>query len=92
MNYKLILKVVGRVFLIEALMFVLPLLVGVIYNEGLTTIKSFLIPISVLIVLGTPLSLLKTKEKSIYVKEGFVIVAICWIVFSLVGAVPFVIS
>ncbi len=76
--------------LVGALFMILPMLVGFCYGEY--NILAYLVPISVLFVLGFPCSLIKPKEKTIYAKEGFVIVAFCWIILSLVGALPFVIS
>ncbi|MBQ3218980.1 MAG: TrkH family potassium uptake protein [Clostridia bacterium] len=90
MNYKMVLSILGRAMLIEAVLLLFPMLVGVIYAEN--TYMSFLVPIVGLIAIGLPFSLLKIKDKSIYAKEGFVIVALSWIILSLVGAVPFVIS
>ncbi|MBQ9485949.1 MAG: TrkH family potassium uptake protein [Clostridia bacterium] len=90
MNYKMVLSVLGKAMLIEALLLFAPLFVGVYYGESLYL--SFIIPIAILLVIGVPLSLLKFRDKSIYAKEGFVIVALAWIVLSLIGALPFVIS
>ena len=45
-----------------------------------------------MIVLGLPLSLIKVKTKRIFIREGFVIVGLSWIILSLFGALPFVIS
>lgn len=90
MNYKMVLCILGRTLLIEATLMLCPLLVGFYYGES--TYLSFLIPIGGLIALGLPFALLKIKDKSIYAKEGFVIVALAWIMLSLVGAIPFVIS
>lgn len=90
MNYKMVFNTLGKVLIIEALLLIFPMFVGVVYKEN--TFTSFLIPIIGLILIGAPLSLLKIKNKAIYAKEGFVIVAISWILLSLVGAVPFVIS
>lgn len=86
----MVLCTLGKVMLIEALLLIFPMFVGVIYSDN--TFLSFLIPIMGLIIVGAPLSLLKIKYKSIYAKEGFVIVALAWIILSLVGALPFVIS
>lgn len=90
MNYKMVLGILGKTMLIEAALLLLPTFVGVIYNEG--NFLSFLIPSFALFAAGAPLSFLKPKEKSMYAKEGFVTVALSWIILSLAGAVPFVIS
>ena len=76
--------------LIEALLLVVPMFVGVIYQE--TNFIAFLIPIFALMLIGFPLSTIKSKDNSLYAKEGFVIVSLAWIVLSLFGALPFVIS
>ena len=90
MNIKMVFSILGRTLLIEAGLLLLPLLVGIIYGEN--TWASFLIPIGGLIAVGLPLALLKLKDRSIHVKEGFVTVAFVWILMSLFGALPFVIS
>ena len=90
MNYKVVLSILGKAMLIEAALLLAPFLVGLYYEENVY--QSFLIPIAILLVLGVPLSCLKQKDKSIYAKEGFVIVAFAWIVLSVVGCIPFMIS
>lgn len=90
MNYKMVLSVLGKAMITEAVLMFVPILVGYYYNESFYL--SFLIPIAGLLALGVPLSSLKFRDNSIYAKEGFVIVALAWIVLSLVGCVPFLIS
>ena len=90
MNYKVVLSILGKAMLIEATLMLAPLLVGVYFNED--SYLSFLIPMAGLFTLGVPLAALKTKGGSIYAKEGFVIVALAWVVLSVVGCVPFMIS
>lgn len=90
MNYKMVLNVLGKAMLIEAALLLVPLLVGVSFGEN--TYLSFLIPMAGLFFIGVPLSCLKFRDKSIYAKEGFVIVALAWTVLSVVGSFPFMIS
>lgn len=90
MNYKAVLSVLGKAMLIEASLLLAPLLVGVYFGEDLYL--SFLIPMAGLFAVGTPLSILNSRDKSIYAKEGFVIVALAWLVLSVVGCTPFIIS
>ena len=90
MNYKAVLGIIGKCMVILALFMLIPMVVGFIYNED--TFISFLIPIASLFAIGFPLTKIKGKEKSIYAKEGFVSVALVWIIMSLFGALPFVIS
>ena len=83
-------NVLGKAMLVGAIFMILPMLVGFYYGEN--EILAYLVPISVLCAIGIPCVLIKPREKSIYAKEGFVIVAFCWIILSLVGALPYVIS
>ena len=76
--------------LIEAVLFLVPLLVGVYFGENYYL--SFLIPMAGLFAVGLPLSFIVPRDKAIYAKEGFVIVALCWVILSLVGCLPFIIS
>ncbi|MCH5163599.1 MAG: TrkH family potassium uptake protein [Clostridiales bacterium] len=90
MNIKMVFSILGRTLLIEALLMCCPLLVGIIYGEH--SYADYLIPIGALIVIGLPMSFLRPKDKAIYAKEGFVTVAFVWVLMSLAGAVPFVLS
>lgn len=90
MNYKAVFGTLGKTMLIVSAIMALPLLVALYYGEN--TYLSFIIPIAGTLAIGVPLSLLKSKESGIYAREGFVIVSLCWIVFSLIGALPFVID
>ena len=90
MNIKMVFSILGRTLLIEACLLLCPLLVGIIYGEN--TWYCYLIPIGGLLAIGVPLAFLKIKDRSIYIKEGFVTVALVWVLMSLVGAVPFVLS
>lgn len=91
MNRKMIVYTVGRMVLLEAGILVLPLLVSALYRE--TCIWAFLLTILLAAVVGLPITLFcKPKNSLIYAKEGFVIVAMTWLAFSAIGALPFVFS
>lgn len=90
MNYRVISYVLGCVINIEAAAMLLPLVCAIIYNEPTKWI--FAVCALICLVVGMPLSTLKPTNKSIFAKEGFVIVALSWIVMSLLGALPFVLS
>ena len=90
MNYKMMLNVLGKTLMIGAGLMICPLLVNFICGEE--NYLSFIIPMAIMIVLGFGLSFIKPKDKSIYAKEGFALVAIVWLLFSITGALPFVIS
>ena len=90
MNYRIILKIVGRVAGIEAVFMLLPTAVALHYRES---VKGFLISIGIAVALLLVSALLTRKgENRFYAKEGFTSVALSWLVISLIGAVPFVIE
>ncbi len=90
MNYKMVFSILGKVFLLEALLLIFPMAVGFIYNEN--TFSAYLFPILGLLIVGSPLSFLDSKDKNMYAKEGFVVVSLAWILMSVVGAIPFVLT
>lgn len=90
MNYKRILHTLGIVLCFEAVLMILPLICAIIYKEP--EMFDFMKSMAVCLVVGAPLSFLNSKNKSIYSKEGFVIVALSWIVMSLFGSLPFIFS
>ncbi len=87
MNYKMLRHLIGVLLLIEAGLLLLPLIVALIYQE---TPLPFLFTILILCGVGLPLALLPHKDRKIYAKEGFVCVALSWILLSAFGALPFV--
>ena len=90
MNSKIILNTLGWVVGFEAICMVLPLICAFIYNEPMVNI--FLFCILLCIVVGLILIKIPNKNKSMYAKEGFSIVALSWIFISIFGAMPFYIS
>ncbi len=92
MNKKMIFSTLGKLTISEAVLMIFPLIVSFIYNELLTAL-AFTITIGIALVVGFALYLIfKTQNHTIYAKEGFIIVALGWLIMSLIGAVPFVIT
>lgn len=93
MNYKNIINIIGKVLQIEAILLLLPLLVGAIYKESWdTTLFAFFITALGSFVVGVLLNIPKPKSKKILPRSSFIIVALSWIVVAMVGALPLVIS
>lgn len=89
MNYRIIFYTLGWVMNIEALCMVLPLVCAIIYKESITT---FLVSLLLCLVFGILLTIRTPKNKTMYAKEGFIIVALSWIFISIFGSFPFMIS
>lgn len=89
MNYKMIRYFFGAMLLLEAAFMLIPTATALIYSEETTP---FLATIGILLCLGIPSAAFKPKNTRIYAKEGFICVAAAWMLLSLFGALPFVIS
>ena len=91
MNYKRILYVLGTVLALTGIFMLLPLVVGLIYHEFYPTLMLALSAF-ICIAVGLPLTRLKARSSMFTIKDGYVTVALCWIVMSAAGALPFVFS
>ena len=83
--------VIGNILILEAILMCAPMAVSCIYGESHVR-NAFLITMGITAAAGVLLYLAKPKKRIFYVKEGFAIVALSWILLSAVGALPFVIS
>ncbi len=90
MNYRAIFYTLGCVLNVEAICMALSLICAVIYRDEM--IWTFLICILICALSGTVLLIKKPKNKTIYAREGLLIVALSWITISIFGALPFVFS
>ena len=89
MNGRMIARILGTVLLLLAAFLLLPLIVGLIYGEN---VLGFGLTIALSAALGLVLLCLKPESTAIYAREGFAAVGLVWIVMSLVGALPLVLS
>ncbi len=91
MNVLKVLKTAGHILLVEAAYLILPLVVGFIYGETDNWV-SFVVPIAVALGAGLLLKFIPLKKENFYVKEGFATVGLSWLLVSLVGCLPFILS
>lgn len=91
MNIKMIRYIIGRLLLVESALMLLPFGIALIYGE-FAQLHSFLIPMGILAILGALSVAFKPKDQTLKAKDGFVTVGLSWIVLSLFGCLPFVIS
>ena len=91
MNRRMIFNAVGMMLMVESVLPVLPAVISAIYKER--ECFAFLAAAVIGFVLGIlPKLFYKPRTHVIYAKEGFIIVAFTWVMLSLVGAIPFMIS
>lgn len=92
MNRKLVLNYLGKITVASGALMIVPIICAIIYKEYLS-LSSFLAVALCSVAAGVIICrLVRPKSQLIYAKEGFTIVALAWIVMSLLGALPFVIS
>ena len=90
MNFGFITYIIGWILNFQGVFLLVPCIVAMIYNEksGIAFLLSSLISFAI----GALFVRKKPKNSSFYAKEGFISVALGWIVLSVSGALPFLIS
>ena len=91
MNFGIVRKLIGKIMVLIGVFMILPILVCLIYQEKLWNYMSFLIPSVSMVIIGLLLNIKKASPK-MQAKEGLVIVALGWLVISIFGAVPLILS
>ena len=78
MNKKMIVYAIGKLLMITGLLMLIPVIVSLIYqeHEGIY----YAIVAAAIIVIGYLISYKVPEKKNIYAREGFVIVALGWII------------
>lgn len=87
-NFPMLLKVLGWLLIIESMFMTVPMLTCAIYKEH--DFWAFLIALAV--TLGTGLSMtffIRPSHSSMAKREGFLLTALVWVVFSFFGLIPF---
>lgn len=90
MNYSVVIYILGWIMEIEAAFLTLPGIVSAIYGEK--GCFAFLWVALGSAVAGSLIILRKPKNMRFYLREGFVTVALSWIVMSVIGCLPFMIN
>ena len=85
----MVLYIIGQMMKVEGLLMLMPLATSIIYKENLLP---FIIPIAILLAVGTLFTARPPKDKALRSRDGFACVGLCWIVLSLFGAIPYMIS
>lgn len=91
MNYRMMTYILGNIMQAEGVLMSFSVLLA-LYQAEWNELKVFLLTIALLLGLGTLAKRSAPKDKKIYGREGFVVVALSWIVMSFFGALPFWLS
>ena len=88
---KLIFRIVGILLFIEAVFLSGSIGVSLFYGEE--TIRPLLYSLGIIALAGTVLVTLgKGGESNISRKDGYIVVTLCWVVFSLFGTLPYMLT
>ena len=82
--------ILGLLLMFEAVFLAVPSLTAVVYHED--QLLMFLGIALFCLIIGWLMTLAKPEKKTLSAKDGFLIVALSWIVLSAFGALPFYIS
>ncbi|MBR2300411.1 MAG: TrkH family potassium uptake protein [Bacteroidaceae bacterium] len=88
---KVILRILGLLLLLEALFILACIGVSLYYGEDM--LSSYMYTLVAMAGSGILLTVLgRSKERRISRKDGYVVVTLCWVVFSLYGSMPYYLS
>lgn len=92
MNYRMISYVLGWIMVFEAAFMAVPLITAAVFAEGSSALWFGVSAVACLAVGSMLIFIKKPQNKRLFSREGFVIVALSWILLSLFGALPFFLS
>ncbi|NLC69341.1 MAG: TrkH family potassium uptake protein [Clostridiaceae bacterium] len=90
MNYRFILKTLGSLLLIESIGMAPSLFISM-YNRQ-NDMMAFIITIAITGIIGFALTRINAANEKVKAREGLVLVSLGWILVSLFGCLPFIIS
>lgn len=90
MNFGIVIKVLGNILNIEALLLTVPLAVSFFWKENAA--QAFLYAIIVTAIIGFVFSRVKASTRNIKMREALCIVAFGWVLVSLSASLPYIFS
>lgn len=91
MNFKMIFNTTGKALVAEGALIAVPLIVALCLGES--AVFALALTVGICVVVGTVLALIGKKGgQTFFSKDGFVAVALVWIIVAVVGALPFCIG
>ncbi len=90
MNIRMTIYILGILLIFEGGFMAVPTATAAVYHEP--ELLLFAILAAALLLSGIIITRFKPKNKNLFARDGFVIVALSWLVLSFFGALPFYIS
>ncbi len=92
MNFGMVRYLLGRIMVILSALMVPSVIVGLIYHEPFSVLQGFLITMAICLVLGLLIGNKKPAKDDFYAREGLVLVVLAWIMISIIGSLPYLLS
>ena len=90
-NYRAVIRILGVLLLFEAFFMVIPLVVSILYGES--DYYAFAVGMAIALLASLfVLTSVKTASRDLGRREGYLLTATVWIVFSFFGMIPFMVS
>ena len=91
LNKKLILNLIGFLLIVEGILMLIPAVVSIIYHENdlIPFLKSSVITTFIGFFLWF---ITRNVKRAVGKREGFIIVTIVWIIYSVFGSLPYILS
>ena len=90
MNTRMIAYSVGRIFQIQSLLFLLPLIVSLYYGE--VSVWVWVLCSGITFLAGKLMSLREPEKTDLYSKDGLLIVSLVWVSLALTCALPYLLT
>ncbi|KGF10529.1 potassium transporter KefA [Peptostreptococcus sp. MV1] len=88
MNYEMMAYVLMNIAKVEGFLMFIPAIVSLVYGEKDVAIRIFEIAV-VLVLVGKIFTRKKPSKSELFIKDGLLIVGLAWIIFSVIGAMPY---
>lgn len=92
LNRSYIYYILGKLIQVLGVLLLVPVLVGIIYQNSVSVLLSFGATIIICQIAGWIISRKEPDNKEFYAHEGLVLVALAWFILPFFGAIPFVLS
>ncbi len=88
MNFRMIRNILGWILIFEAAFMAVPSITAVVYGEW-RELAHFAVTMLLCVLIGLLCVWKKPPNTTLYAREGYVTVALSWVVLSVFGAIPF---
>ncbi|MCW6676353.1 TrkH family potassium uptake protein [Aerococcaceae bacterium NML180378] len=92
MKRSVTLYLIGKILLVEASLLLLPVIVGLFYRESWQQISSYMGVACLVALVGLALSWRKPSNFKVRARDGLVTVSLGWILLSVFGALPLILT